>query len=428
MARKKKKEQQGMKKQYVEKSVWELALERTRYIYDLFDTVAVSFSGGKDSTATLHVALQVAKERGRLPLYVYFFDEEAIPYEVEHYVRRVAQRDDVELKWYCVPIKHTNACSAEADYWIPWHPGEKDLWVRPMPPEAITYIPGYNPSEQVFSIPEMHMVQFPPHIYGRTCALMGIRAGESLTRFQAVNRREKENFLVQVKFGDDFGSAQLTHNNVYKGYPIYDWETADVWTAPALYDWDYCFAYDIMEMAGISHFNQRIAPPYGTQPARNLWMFKHCFPDIWDKMQKRVPGANTAALYMTTDLYAEGRVEKPEGIDWPDFIQQLLAEVPSTKLREALAKEIRKNINTHTSKSGGLPILPFVPHPDTGITYDLLAKKIIRRDNKGRIRPDQKMVSPDNQEKFQAALQKYYQARHEYEMEQLGMADGGTRF
>jgi predicted phosphoadenosine phosphosulfate sulfurtransferase len=51
----------------------------------------VSFSGGKDSTAVLNTALVVAKELGRLPLDVVFFDEEAIHPPTIEYVERVRQ-------------------------------------------------------------------------------------------------------------------------------------------------------------------------------------------------------------------------------------------------------------------------------------------------------------------------------------------------
>lgn len=55
------------------KDVYQAALERIEYIYNNFDTVVVSFSGGKDSTAVLNVAYQVAEKLGKLPLNVIFF-------------------------------------------------------------------------------------------------------------------------------------------------------------------------------------------------------------------------------------------------------------------------------------------------------------------------------------------------------------------
>jgi predicted phosphoadenosine phosphosulfate sulfurtransferase len=74
------------KKREINRNVYDLALERINRTYDIFDKVVIMFSGGKDSTVCLNLTLQVAKERNKLPLEVYFFDEEAIPYETIDYV------------------------------------------------------------------------------------------------------------------------------------------------------------------------------------------------------------------------------------------------------------------------------------------------------------------------------------------------------
>lgn len=106
-----------LKKKPTTENVYELGLARIRRAYELFDHVAVSFSGGKDSTVCLHLALEVAKELKKLPLDVFFFDEEAIHPETIEYMRRVVQRDDVRLRWFCLPVKHRNACSRKSPWW-----------------------------------------------------------------------------------------------------------------------------------------------------------------------------------------------------------------------------------------------------------------------------------------------------------------------
>ena len=110
---------QVFKKKDIEKDVYTLAIERINRTYDIFDNVVVMFSGGKDSTVCLNLALQVAKERNKLPLHVYFFDEEAIPYETIDYVTRVADLPEIKMNWLCLPVKHRNGCSRNHPYWYP---------------------------------------------------------------------------------------------------------------------------------------------------------------------------------------------------------------------------------------------------------------------------------------------------------------------
>src|SRR5438552_11064040 len=116
------------KKKAVNLSVYHLALERFRLCFRRFDRVVVSFSGGKDSTVCLNLALQVARELGRFPLEAIFFDEEAVPPETIEYVDRVRQIRAIRLQWLCIPIQHRNACSRRSPWWYPWAPEDRAKW------------------------------------------------------------------------------------------------------------------------------------------------------------------------------------------------------------------------------------------------------------------------------------------------------------
>ncbi len=55
---------------YLQDNVYEAALKRTERIFNEFENIVVSISGGKDSTATMGIALEVARKLNRLPLKV----------------------------------------------------------------------------------------------------------------------------------------------------------------------------------------------------------------------------------------------------------------------------------------------------------------------------------------------------------------------
>lgn len=132
------------KKKYIDQNVYDKTLERLEYLYRLYDEVIVSFSGGKDSTAMLLCAIDVATRLGKLPVKAVFYDEEAIHPPTIEYIERIRNRPDVDLEWYCLPIKHRNACSNEQPFWHCWHPEEKHLWVRDMPEWAISEHPRFK--------------------------------------------------------------------------------------------------------------------------------------------------------------------------------------------------------------------------------------------------------------------------------------------
>jgi predicted phosphoadenosine phosphosulfate sulfurtransferase len=595
-----------LSKQHVASDVVQMARERTRHCYDVFDRVAVSFSGGKDSTVILNLALEVARERRRLPLDAVFFDEEAIPPETVNYVTRVMMLPDIRLRWLCLPVKHRNGCSRKSPFWRPFDPACPELWCRQPPEWAITSLPGF----QGESIPRMNHLLFDP-AQGSVGILLGLRADESLNRFRSVAHKERDNYISWEENGF-----------TAKCKPIYDWQTEDVWLAPHRFGWDYncnaaeapiwmgdytfrpigqvragdevigwaregtdrtalikarilavhsrisrivkvslesgqtirCTpdhrwsllvgpaknsnwefntpavgkrlarvvkvppslnpglireaawlggiydgegswdrlyqnpkqnprihqrigevlqllgipatrlnekspaqngwrisggregllrfvnfcrperreqfdryfltsrfrtpdrilaieedgvdevfalttstgnyiawgygssnsAYDRMEQMGLPRRDQRVAPPFGEEPMRNLRIFQVCWPELWDKMSRRVPGAATAARYATTSLYHFGQrnIQKLPGMTWKEMIEVYL-ERHSPDVRTKTAHRIKKFIKFHEKRGIG-PIPDQQPCPYSGVSWKFLATIACRGDVKGR--------------------------------------------
>lgn len=363
-----KKERRTLTQVEIEQNVYEKSIERINHLYDRFDTVVVSFSGGKDSTVCLNLALEVARKRNRLPLEVYFFDEEVMHPETIQYVERIAKNPDIKMKWLCIPVRHRNACSRKEPYWYPWNEADRYRWARPLPENAITTLPGFKFG---MAMPEITHFIYSASEHGTVAEIRGIRAQESLRRRQSVTRSETDNWLTNPIDG-----------YYTKTSPIYDWTTIDVWTATKLFGWDYNRTYDVMEQHGLSHHQQRVGPPYGEEPLQNFHIYKECWPEHWDKMLMRVHGAATAHRYNRSQLYAYGKVVLPEGKTWRTWMYDTL-EMWAPRERAEILASVNSCIGMHTTKSKD-PIPEEEPHAISGISWKFLCFLVIRGDMKGR--------------------------------------------
>lgn len=361
------------KKRMLGRNVYDKALDRIRRVYELFDHVVVSFSGGKDSTAVLNCTIEVARELGRLPVPVIFFDEEAIHPPTIDYVDRVRQHPDVDLTWYCLPIKHRNACSNEEPWWYCWDPEKRDLWVRPLP-ENDTVVTDHPAFKKGMTVPD-----FTPHLFsaelGSVCQLTGIRSQESLRRYRIVAMKKEDNYIQSTPEG----------KNVYKAHPIYDWDSADVWRLVRNKGYDYNRTYDIFNRTDMHNklLTQRVCPPYGEEPLRGLYIYAECFPEMWHRMLYRVPGVATAWRYANTELYSVNLEQPPAGMNWKQYTFMLAGNY-SLKDRKRLTQEVNRLIKLH-QKVSTLDLADELSDPVSGFSWKFICKLVMRGDYKGRI-------------------------------------------
>ena len=312
-------------KRYLEKNVYDAAKDRIKYVFDSFEQVVVSFSGGKDSGVILNMALEYAKEEGVLnKLAVYHMDYEAQYQMTTDYVERTFESLPKEVKqyWVCLPIKAQCATSMFQDHWKPWLFKDKDIWCRELPNNCVneenySFSFDYNIWDYKFN------VSFGKELSKdkKTAFIIGIRAQESLNRFRAVarddvNRLDGKNWTVKVT------------DNLYNVYPIYDWETEDVWVANARFGWDYNKLYDLYYQAGLTIHQMRVASPFNDCAMDSLKLYKAIDPNNWGKMVGRVNGVNFAGLYGGTTAMGWRSVELPKGHTWKSYMYFLLSTLP----------------------------------------------------------------------------------------------------
>ena len=363
---------------YLDKSVYEMAIERINRIYDLHDTVSVLFSGGKDSTVCLNLTLEVARARKRLPLDVVFYDEECIPPETVEYMARVAKNPDVTLRWFCIPMKYRNACSRKHPWWFPWAPEDRDRWVRPLPEGAITEVPGFSRVQHS----ECATFLYPKSVYGTVGIIFGIRTQESMRRLRSLTGRLEDNYITPNE------AAPWCSNTK----PIYDFKIEDVWTAAKHFNWDYNRAYDVMERAGIPRPAARCSPAFGEEPLQKLWAFAVCWPELWDKMLLRIPGVAAAGRYALTPLYGTNGTTFNTFDDPVEQVEDLIAKY-DPKDQPFLRNKVRLLIQQHYAISSDP--LPLTDVSKTGLSWQEIYRLICSGDFKNR----RQKVKPSNPNK-----------------------------
>lgn len=364
---------------FVDRNVYELACERVSTVFDRYDHVAVSFSGGKDSTVVLQLALAEAERRDRV-VDVVTFDEEAIHPPTVEYIRRVSKMPRVSMRWMCWPIKHRNACSRKQPWWFPWAPEDAHKWTRELPAEANVEYPDSwrtDPGTRR-PMPEIQHLLYPKSL-GTVGVMLGIRTQESIRRYRALTLRALDNWISPFADGKHIALCK----------PIYDWKTEDVWTAPHRFGWDYNRTYDVYAAAGIKPHAQRVTPPFGEEPLQGLHQWAVCFPETWERMVGRVEGVATAGRYARSPLYANGTMlsAPPEGFTWQDLIRHELMKWPE-KERKQIAARITDEIATHNRRTAGAPIPDVDPEGTasraTMVSWQFLYMIAVRGDLKKR--------------------------------------------
>ncbi|MEZ3434746.1 MAG: DUF3440 domain-containing protein [Lachnospiraceae bacterium] len=344
-----------MKREYMDETVYEAFLKRMKLIFEEFDNIYVSFSGGKDSGLLLNMTLDY--QRKYYPwkrIGLFHQDFEAQYTLTSEYVERTFERlqFEVEPYWVCLPMATRTALSSYQMYWYPWDDKKKEHWVRKMPDKDYVINLEHNP---MFTYRyRMHQEDLAKQFgrwyrlsHGRkkTVCLLGMRADESLQRYSG---------FLNKKYGyQDECWISKQFKDVWCASPLYDWSTEDVWHANYLFQYDYNHLYDLYYKAGLTVSQMRVASPFNDYSKDSLNLYRVIDPEIWVKLVGRVRGANFAAIYGKTKAMGYRNITLPPGHTWKSYTMFLLDTLPA-RLRNNYAKKFNTSIEFWHKTGGGL--------------------------------------------------------------------------
>ena len=336
-----------MPKVYQKDNVHVATKKRMQDVFNTFPKVYVAFSGGKDSTVMLHMALEAARSEDRMPLDVLFVDLEGQYDSTIRHIEEVALNpEEINLHWICLPLNLRNSVSVFQPHWRCWDPEQSSVWIRPMPrhPQVVS-----DPGQYPFF---RYGMEFEDFVYqwgnwfsnGEKCTcLLGIRSDESLNRFYSVTQHGwcGKNWLSKAS------------DHLVFCYPIYDWRTEDIWRYVGKQGIRYNKLYDYFYLCGISIHKMRICQPYGDDQRQSLPYYQQIEPDTWDRVLARAQGVNFGALYTKTAVLGRRKVVLPEGLTWQGYTHILLRSMPPVT-----RKHYTRKINTFLSRweDNGFPL------------------------------------------------------------------------
>lgn len=292
-------------------NVLDAVIKRISFLFDNYDNIQLAFSGGKDSTVLFHLVNAEAKKRGR-KFILYFQDQEAEYQGTIDFVEWAMLQPNVIPQWYQVPIFMTNAASHEQLFLWAW--GEGEEWVREKHPLAIQKIENQYP-KRFYKFNLWVAQQNRKNFKGSFVSIIGLRAEESPDR----------RFVMFGEDSDLFWLRRKTEPN--KAYPIIDWSYTDVWKYLVENNLPYNKVYDKMYMLGGNLRYFRVSNLVHEKAFRCLTDLQELEPETYDKLERRLKGVHTAAMYGKENLMYSIKELPNQFKSWKEYKDFLLSSI-----------------------------------------------------------------------------------------------------
>ena len=329
-------------------NVFNAAEQRLDYLFSEFERPFVSTSGGKDSTVIIQLALRAAERAGKLPMDVFYLDQE-VEYDcVIQSMRKLREDERVRLHWLQIPFVTGNSSSGDQHWTNCWEEGVE--WMREKEPDSVhENTLGTNRFYQIFDAYLQQQCQLaglePPY-----CTIAGIRAEESSKRLRE---------LGSPKFGGSYKDitwvSHRKRSDAIIFCPIYDWTWRDVWKAIHENNWPYLPVYDYMYQTGMNPSLMRVSSFTHSRALRDMNRLHEFEPETWNRLQKRIKGVNASKHLKLSMLRPTVLPRAFESwLEYRDYLLKHLVE-PDSEMRKGFdtnfGRRDRKYLGTPFERS-----------------------------------------------------------------------------
>ena len=341
--------------------VYEETMRRCRWMYQEFETIVLSYSGGKDSHLVLECLLDAwdseeREENYDRNIHLLHIDDEFVFPETEEHVIKYAKDPRITIWWVCLPVGYNNGCTQKSEKWMPWDPDAKDVWIRDKPDlshieNAHLIEPGHPKIEDSYFEPgKTKHKHLPGVLFGEEFqpynSATGVRADEAMYRFQSIMQQgawsgTREDALECTK-------KYRPGSTISK--PCMDWTDEDLWHAFWKFDhWEYNKAYDKLAQAGVAPADMRTAHPYTPEGVNNgaYKKLQFLWPELYDKARRRVEGGLMGLEH--GEQLLDGK--KKDGQSWADRTAELIANIEDEELKEKQRRRVEAVLNRHDEKA-----------------------------------------------------------------------------
>jgi predicted phosphoadenosine phosphosulfate sulfurtransferase len=329
---------------YKTKNVLTAAQDRMRWLFDKYDNISVSISGGKDSSVLFDFAHKEAVRRNRI-IDVVFIDQEAEYANTIDIIRHIASHSNIRMKWYQLPFLMTNSVSYEQDYLHCWDGGQ----IRALEKNSIKDIGIGNNLTWEKLLPKLEQLHNEP-----TAQLIGLRSNESLNRYRAVTKNPA---VSGVNW-----SSKTTNENLINFYPIYDWGFDDIWRYMHDFQVKYNRIYDFQFAKNYHKDEMRVSCLIHERSFHCLADLPQFEPETYEWLCRRVHGVATAMRYSKEKTMYSNEKLPSHYKSWKEFRDFLLQSHPKQRQKERFEKRFTlqpQNEDVYKQQVGQLLINDF---------------------------------------------------------------------